>query len=174
MPTNKLIAAANQLSVILHREVITQLIAAGKDASGTLIESVQLEVDTFVDKIVITESHEFYGEWVDKGIRPSGASSRPKRKRVKGERLPKTQFLLALEEWIRIRRFSIAVNKVAGIAWVIRKNIFEFGVPATNFIQKTLDESSQKITKIIFDAAEEQINVLLINLVNKTQQSFKV
>jgi hypothetical protein len=97
-------------------KVLTEnLLRAGKEASGKLIQSLDWRVSGNVDTLSIFIEGEDYLLYVDKGRR-AGVKPPP---------------ISALKSWCKIKGLD------EGLAFPIQKSIFKFGIPATNVIQKT-------------------------------------
>jgi hypothetical protein len=96
------------------------LLKAGKEASGNLIRSLDWRMAKTADTVQMLIEGEEYLLYVDRGRRPG-----------------KFPPISAIESWCRIK----GINQKA--AFPIAKNIFKFGIPPTNVIEK----SRQRILK---------------------------
>ena len=106
------------------RTLTNELIKAGKKASGALIRSLKAEIKPVADVINIIIKGEDYLYNVDKG-------------RKKGTYPPISE----ISKWCSIR----GIPETA--AFPIAKNIYKFGIPPTNVIEKSKNIFSGKPVK---------------------------
>jgi len=107
----------------VENEILTRLHNFGKYASGKLYDSIGYNIKETDTKFTLTFVMEYYGQFVDKGIKPSKYAN-SKRKGRKGG---KSKFIEALMKWCRIK--GIPVNA----AFPIRAKIWRDGIAPTNF-----------------------------------------
>jgi len=155
--TERLIKGANEIAKFLLIATQRTLKEKGKDASGELIKTIEVVVREQVGSIIIQESHVFYGDFVDKG----------RKKGVK--RVP----IDALEDWIRAKKFSIAVDKIRGTAFAIQANIFKFGIKPTNWIDETVKRTDAKVVQMVEKAASENLEIIIDEIFKETDRRFK-
>ena len=114
------------------RDMISILRTAGKDASGTLINSFAFELKkTDTDNWEMIFTYADYGKYVDKGRRP-GTKPPP---------------ISKLKEWLRIKGLPESA------AFPIAKKIGRFGIKATPFLFKITEDQDQLI-----EALEKQLS----------------
>jgi hypothetical protein len=120
-----------------------QLLRAGKEASGKLIRSLDYRIADSADAVQILIEAEDYLINIDEGRR-------------KGTYPP----IQAIKTWCRIKGID------EGAAFPIAKNIFKFGIPATNIIEKT----NRQILKgpfigmdIVVDNIEKKFLEVIVN-----------
>lgn len=138
---------ADDLATALAEELINQ----GHRATGSLIESLKVELKEGVLGVVIEESHLDYGDYVDQGRR-AGARKVP---------------IDALMSWIQTRGIANEEKQVRSIAYAIQTKIFREGSPTrgamrfsnngrrTNWVGQVLQEKEDDI----LDAFEEALFV---------------
>lgn len=156
MLEKELIKRLNLFGDLLKKALLMALISDGKQATGTLVQSIEISVFKELNKIVLEERHEFYGDFVDRGRKPGV------------RRVP----IDALEDWIRVLQFSIAVEETRGLAFAIQTNIFKFGIERSGWLTDTLEDQEALATKEIQKEIEDQMTITFDNLANRTQKSF--
>lgn len=142
------------LSEHLKRELIKSVSSKGKIATGKGIASIEIGVKEFMDSTVITESHEFYMSFVDRGRKKGG------------KRVP----ISALEEWLRAKNFSWAAGNIRGAAFAVQTNIFKFGIKPTRWLSEVLESQEQRIAKDVENASIQQMDIIIDNLVKRFGQ----
>ncbi len=148
---------ANDIAKFLKIETQRTLKEKGKSASGELIKTIEVVVKAQVGSIIIEESHVFYGDFVDKGRKKGG------------KKVP----IDALEEWIKQKKFSVAVDKIRGTAFAIQTNIFKFGIKPTNWIDETVRRTDTKVVQMVEKAASEQLEIIIDEIFKETDKRFK-
>lgn len=146
---NALQGLADHLELRLVRKVIQK----GKLATGRGAQSIEVITKQLVDAMVLTESHEDYMTFVDRG-RKKGVRKVP---------------ISAIEEWLRVKNFSWAANNIRGAAFAVQTNIFKFGIKPTRWIGETLEEEAAAIEAAVSKGAVEQMELLIDNIVAKAQ-----
>lgn len=145
----------------LKKEMIRNLIALDKKATGTLIRSIDyrlivIEAQRLVRELKIELVAADYLQWVDKG-------------RKKGSKMPPPS---KLDKWIVARkiaprdkqgRFISRKSLQFAIARAIQKN----GIKPTNVIQKSIDAALNKNRKKLTDAAVEEVNKIITTIFEK-------
>jgi hypothetical protein len=105
----------------VENEIEARLKGHGKYASGKLYDSIRHEVREEAGKFVIKFAMAEYGFWVDKGSKPSKYADST------GRGKGKSKFIESLKKWCRIKGLP------EGAAFPIRRKIWKFGIPPTNF-----------------------------------------
>lgn len=127
------------------KELINQLRLAGKDASGSLIRSIDYRLERDMNDIKLFIEAEDYLEYVDSGRRP-------------GSYPPISE----ISKWASIK--GIPQSVVFGIA----RNIFKFGIEPTNVIGKTNDNIlNNNIVDKLRDDMVENIEDYIENMIKK-------
>jgi hypothetical protein len=124
------------------RILTENLLKAGKDASGNLINSLDYRVIKTANALSVIIEGEDYLTYVDRGRKP-------------GKYPP----ISAIQSWCRIK----GIDQKA--AFPIAKNIFKFGIPATNVIEKTtsrIEKGPFVGLDIIADNIEKQFFELIV------------
>lgn len=158
----------------LKKDLTTELLFQKHKASGKLINSIDMEVKQSVDRISLTESHLFYGDFVDRG-RPAGLGSTT----PKGSK----KFQLALERWVRIKGFATEDKEVRNIAFLIRRKIFREGIPTNksrtlaprrlNWLTGTLEQNNDLIEQTLEEAMILEFDVIIDNILANTNAKIK-
>lgn len=160
----------------LRRELIKELISQGHKLTGALIDSIENKIKRAVDRIELEGRMNFYGRFVDTGVRAG--------------RIPfsgtggggKSKYITGLINWVKIK-FAVDAKKAKGIAFAIAHTHRKVGMPSskgrfapekTSFLTKTLDQNETKITRDIEDATTQQLDVLLTNMIRGSQKLFKL
>ncbi len=105
----------------VESEIEKRLKGFGKYASGKLYDSIRYEIKETTKKFTISFFMEDYGVYVDKGTKPSKYAN------SQGKGTGKSKFIESLMKWCSIK----GLPKSA--AFPIRKNIWKYGIPPTNF-----------------------------------------
>lgn len=108
---------ANQV----ENEIETRLTNHGKIASGHLYDSIGYEIKEEKGRIILTFKMASYGKYVDEGTDPSTKYPGD------GGGTGKSAFIESLKKWCRIKGLP------EGMAFPIRRKIWETGLPSTNF-----------------------------------------
>ena len=108
---------ANQV----ESEIETRLKKNGKYASGKLYDSIRYKLKETGDSFVLTFLMESYGQFVDKGSKPS------KYYGMKGKGSGKSEFIKSLMKWCVIKGLP------KNAAFPIRLKIWRDGISPTNF-----------------------------------------
>lgn len=149
--------AVNKLGDEFVMELINQLLAADKAASGKLIKSLDYEVVELLDNLMIRLHSEPYLINVDQGRRP-GAKPPP---------------ASAILPWIKLRGIKGRDSKGKfitdkSLSFIIARGIGKNGIKATNVIKKATDNIIKRKTEILAKAATKDVmnalNKILINL----------
>lgn len=105
----------------VEQEIETRLHNLGKVASGELIDSIGFEVEETPKRFTLSFHMAEHGQWVDKGSKPSKYAD------MDGKGTGKSPFIKSLMKWCQIKGLP------KGAAFPIRKKIWKFGQPPTNF-----------------------------------------
>lgn len=111
----------------VEQEIERRLVAAGKDASGKLLQSIRYDVKEKANKIIIAFYMADYGKYVDKGVQgaESGRAGDGGRSIYKFKnKMPPPK---SIEKWLKIK----GIPKEA--SYPIRRSIYRFGITPTNF-----------------------------------------
>lgn len=154
----RLLKGLEGLTKVLKRDTQQTLERAGKRASGELIDTIEVVLLQLFDRFIIQESHLFYGDFVISGRKKGG------------KKVP----IDALEKFIKDKGFSIAAEKIRGVAFAIQTNIFKFGIKKFDFIEETLRRVDPKLVKEVEKAANENMDIAINEIVNATDRRFKV
>lgn len=156
----------------LKKDLTTELLLQKHKASGKLINSIDMEVKQTVDRISLTESHLFYGDFVDRG-RPAGL----------GASTRNGNFQLALERWVRIKGFATEDKEVRNIAFLIRRKIFREGIPTRrsrslaprrlNWLTGTVEQNNDLIEQTLEEALILEFDVIIDNILATTNAKIK-
>ena len=111
---------ADKFGKELVKELQSQLLKAGKDATGTLIKTMKHEVKSANGKILIEVSAAHYFRYVDKGRKAYDMDKK---------HWPPIQ---PIKEWVQVRGILPA------LAFTIRANIGKFGIKALNILSPTV------------------------------------
>lgn len=149
---NVLQGLADHLKSRLVKEVISQ----GKVATSKGVQSIDVTARELIDSMVITESHEDYMTFVDRGRKKGG------------KRVP----IAAIEQWLKIKNFSWAAANIRGSAFAVQTNIFKFGIKPSRWLTKTLSETEPKIVTDITFAVNREIDITIDNMITSAIKSF--
>lgn len=116
-------------------EMRTRLRNRGKYASGELYDSIRYEVKGSKHKFTVNFKMASYGQYVDKGTKPSKYADMPPR--TGGKR--KSKFIESLQKWCKIRGLP------TGLAFPIRRKIWKFGLAPTHFFTIPIERSRQRL-----------------------------
>lgn len=115
------LAYLNKFGSQVENEIETRLYNAGKVASGNLYDSIGFDVKERKNEFSISFRMADYGEYVDKGIKPSKYANST------GGGTGKSPFIKSLMKWCEIKGLP------KNAAFPIRRKIWRDGIPATNF-----------------------------------------
>lgn len=155
----------SQLGRYLKQELQKELVLQKHKASGELIDSIEMVVEETLGKIILTERHLFYGDFVDRG------------RRAGTKRVP----IAALEQWVRLKGF--APGNERGVAFAIQKKIFEEGIPTNNsrtlaprrlnWLTGTVQRNQDRINEVITGAAFKEVDVLFNEILRQTNERIR-
>lgn len=157
MANDRLFNALQGLADFLELQLVRKVIQKGKVATGKGAQSIEVLTKRLVDAMVITESHEDYMTFVDRGRKKGG------------KKVP----IAAIEEWLKVKSFSFAAKNIRGTAFAIQTNIFKFGIKPSRWLSETLDEQQGRIETVIGDAAVEQMDIIIENTIRNAQKNFR-
>ena len=156
-------AILERLTDHLAGQIGLELVAQGHNNTGTLIESVRVDLVESLTGIVIIASNLDYGQYVNDGRRPGT--------------MPPIE---ALEKWIEQRGIASEQKEVTSIAWAIAKAIKKQGSPTrgaykyskngrrTDWIGQVLEANEKIIAEHIEEASianvEVKFNKVLIDI----------
>jgi len=147
------------LCEVLLNDLRAELRSQGHTATGTLMDSLRVEIMDELGGLKIVGSSVFYGRYVDSGREPG----------VK--RVP----LDALIEWIRVKRFDLQGRSERSVAFLIQRAIFERGIPTDGnemkrmFVRRTLENRAEYIRAFIFEKLDEVIRFTLTESIKNTE-----
>lgn len=150
---NALQGLADHLELRLVRKVISK----GKIATGKGAQSIDVLTQQLIDAMVITESHEDYMTFVDRGRKKGG------------KKVP----IAAIEQWLKVKNFSWAANNIRGAAFAVQTNIFKFGIKPSRWLSETLDEEQNKIITDVTNAVVEQVDIIIENTIRNAIKGFR-
>ena len=105
----------------VESEIETRLFNLGKVASGTLYDSIGYKIIETEKGYRLQFTMADYGKYVDKGTKPSKYAD------MEGRGTGKSKFITSLMKWCDIKGLP------RGLAFPIRRKIWKFGQPPTNF-----------------------------------------
>lgn len=157
----KLTALGKELKLELQKELKLQK----HNASSRLSNSIEMQVETRPDRIILRELHKFYGDFVDRG-RKAGT-----------KRVP----IAALERWIKLKGFAIGNER--NVAFAIQRKIFNEGIPTNksrtlaprrlNWLTGTLEQNNDLIEQTLEEALILDFNVIIDDILAKTNAEIK-
>lgn len=127
-----------------YRDKVT---AAGKNASGTLSDTVHSYIDRQGDVITLWLSLEDYWKYLERGTRFQG----PFRKQ--GKRPPLKPFV----DWVRYKAIPLKGKKPEQVAWGVAMKVWKEGTKPFWFLRDTLAEFPD-IMERVEDALKEDID----------------
>ena len=123
-----------------------QIVYAKKVASGALLNSVESKtVKTFSGL-----ASELYAARYVVPVSTGRPAGYPPTFEDKG-------FLDALTKWVLIKGKESDAKKARTAAWLIRRKIFEKGIPPTNIIEFAIDEINKQIDDMVTEALTKDI-----------------
>lgn len=130
----------------VESEIETRLKNYGKYATGNLYDSIRYTVTEDSNKFRISFFMADYGQWVDKGSKPSKYAN------MTGKGKGKSKFIESLMIWCRIKGIP------EGAAFPIRRKIWKEGLPPTNFFTipttRRVKQLNEGIRKAMIQDAE--------------------
>jgi hypothetical protein len=132
----------------LIKQLAIELLAAGKDASGTLIKSLDYEVIELIGNLYVNIEAADYLQYVDKGRRPN-------------KKAPPTQ---AIVKWMDIRGIKGRDKKGRFIkkqtaAFLIARSIGKNGIKPANVVKKSIAKVLKAKRDLLKKAAGEDARV---------------
>lgn len=122
-------------------DIIKQLLAADKKATGSLINSLRYEVLETVDSVILNIISLDYLENIDKGRRP-GAKPPPVR---------------SIIPWVQSKGIKFKNSSVESTAFVIARSIGIKGIKPLGIKQKTIDNIVNNKLKLISDGYSKDV-----------------
>ena len=153
MDDNK-IEAYNEIGKLLVEEVQNQLLKYNKRASGDLINSINYRLNIDNNAIEIDLLGESYLVYVDKGRRP-------------GKMPP----LKDIESWMSKK--NIIAKDRKSVAFAIGKKIATLGIPATNVIQKSINNIMAQTKIILADGYGKDLTNDIVTSLKEIKQGGK-
>jgi hypothetical protein len=147
----------NTLKLALQRELVSQ----GHNATGKLVESIDVFVNEMIAPITIYGMFAYYGPYVDYG------------RNIGVKRVP----IDVLLGWIKIKNFDLKGNSARSVAFALQTAIFKKGIPSNGasnkkrFMSKVLEAREQEIFDRINHAFGNIIEAEIFNVVELTQTS---
>lgn len=142
----------------VESEIESRLHSAGKIASGHLYDSIGYELTEKGTRFVLTFKMADYGQYVDKGTKPSKYAN------SEGGGTGKSAMITALKKWCRIKGIP------EGAAFPIRRNIWKFGLSPTNFFTIPTTRRVGQLTKGIEKNMALDIEQIIKTNVNKSRK----
>lgn len=156
-----LVEIFDEIGADLKKEMIRNLIAEDKKATGTLIRSIDyklivIEAQRLVRELKIELVAADYLQWVDKGRKPGSKMPPPNK----------------LDKWIVARKIAPRDKKGRFISrkslqFAIARAIQKNGIKPTNVIEKSITATLNKNRKKLTDAAVEEINNIITTIFEK-------
>lgn len=122
-------------------DIIKQLLAADKKATGSLINSLRYEVLETVDSVILNIISLDYFDNIDKGRRP-GAKPPPVR---------------SIIPWVQSKGIKFKNSSVESTAFVIARSIGIKGIKPLGIKQKTIDNIVNNKLKLISDGYSKDV-----------------
>lgn len=138
----------------LVKELAQQLILSGKEATGSLIKSLDYEMIELLGDIVINITGNDYLYYVDKGRKPN-------------RKAPPTKAIL---KWIDVKGIKGRDKKTGrfikkeSAAFLIARSIGKNGIKPTNVIKKSVNKLLKAKSKLIAKAAGEDLTEYTKNI----------
>lgn len=152
MDDNKL-KAFEEIGQLLVDEIKAQIQKANKIASGSLLESIRYVVNPKDGSIEIDILGEPYLLYVDKGRRP-------------GLRMIPTK---PIEDWLDKKNIKVIGNKKS-VAFAISKSIQIKGIPATNIIQKAINNIMLQVKIILVEGFGKDLAQEIVQSLKQIKQ----
>ena len=130
------------------QELTNQLKIEGKEASGSLIKSLQYRVDQNYKTPILSILANDYLTYVDQGRRP-------------GAKMPPSNQLL---DWVKERGIKIKGQTDGQTAFVIARSIGIKGIKPTNVIDKTTQIVMDKELKNVAEASRQDVIDMIKNI----------
>jgi hypothetical protein len=149
------------LATLIKMNLIREVERQGHRASGKLMDSIDVAIQSTVGGMSLIGRYVYYGRWVDTG-RNAGV------KRVPVD---------ALIQWIRIKNIDLRGRKERDVAFAIQAAIYKNGIPTNRdmgkrrFMSSTLEKMEQVIFNKIYDAVFKGVELDIFNMIEKTQSS---
>jgi hypothetical protein len=148
--------ALNLLGSEFTAELTNQLMTAGKDASGNLINSLSFEVLEDVKGLLLDVKAAYYLKFVDEGRAPG-----------------KYPNIGAIKEWVGQRGITMQNATEDQTAFVIARSIKENGIRPTNVIENTINIIMSTKADILKVAAREDVSILMNGVVADINKSMR-
>ena len=134
------------VGAFMENVLSAQIVFAKKVASGALLNSVESKtVKTFSGL-----ASELYAANYVYNVSAGREPGYPPTFDDKG-------FLDALTKWVLIKGKESDAKKARTVAWLIRRKIFEKGIPATNIIEFAIEEINKQIDEMVREALTKDI-----------------
>lgn len=164
-----MIEQLNSIGQFIVSEMIAELSQQGHRATGKLIESLDYDITESKDVTMLDISFLDYGRYVETGRR-AGARKVP---------------IQALVDWVITKGIASGNTNVLRVAYAIQTKIFQEGIPTRGSLKFSLSGKRDKwfsevvnveLEEMVFNeieqAAVEQVDVFLDNMVVKWQKSY--
>jgi hypothetical protein len=145
----------NRYGTEVVAEIRTRLRGHGKIASSELYDSIDYEVKENTRRFILTFKMSRHGQFVDKGTKPSKYANK------EGGGSGKSAFITALQKWCEIKGLP------KNAAFPIRRNIWKFGLPPTNFFTIPTTRRRKQFEKNVEKNMAKDIENIIKKDVNK-------
>jgi len=157
--------ALNDYAKRLDQKLSAELIKQGHRASSALFNSVAVQVKEDFNGFTLEESHLFYGRFMDTGVKAS---------RVKINRI----MIDKLSTWVKLKGFTRKNNQTwKSLAFAVANSMKKKGINPKPSKQKWLTNTIKKeesyILKIITEAAAEDVDIILTNMIRETEKQLQ-
>lgn len=161
----KIIGGLELIWEYLKIELLNELQKQGHVASSELLNSIEGIVTAREQWITLDGYFAPHGRFVDTG-RAAGVTKVP---------------VAALEKWIIQKGFETDAKKIKGMAFAIRETIFKVGIstPASwagtstkDWMSKTLDSLSPRISDDIERIIGDTLDTIIINTIQATAEAY--
>lgn len=117
------------------------LSSKGKDATGNLMNNIEvtLDKDNNIQDIAIEMPD--YGQYVDSGRKPGGKFPPPQ----------------AIKNWIKDKPIRVRGISIDSAAYLIGKKISEKGIEPTPFIEQSINKAFEQGEDLVLDALENDV-----------------
>lgn len=117
------------------------LSSKGKDATGFLMNNIEVSISEKNDVQDISIEMPDYGQYVDSGRKPGGKFPPPQ----------------AIKDWIKDKPIRLRGISIDSAAYLIGKKISEKGIEPTPFIEQSIDRAFEQGEDIVLEAVEKEV-----------------
>jgi hypothetical protein len=147
-------ANLSKVGELLTRELREELVGQGHRATGRLIESIEYNVNAFVDGLELQVSYLRYGAIVNNGVR---ANRVPYGKKTGAKT---SQYIQALIKWVKVKGIAQGLE-AKGVAFAIAKKQAQVGIPTPKSVAFALNGRRVGFQDYVVDTQQKQIEEAL-------------